>query len=446
MNLGNVAAVFYCGFAPRRAARANLGLSLGQAYLVHWIGMAWLAFVVAFSCMIHGGIREVDFLLDGWADVDWEVIVGTAIVVAVVEVCHLLFGLMLVGPAAQDEPVRDTYRHAQRTAWIHTGQVACAILAAAMVLAWFWEWAQPYREMWYRHYYGSRFVEPGATLPAFDAARPPLSFSIWLAGHEESISFLFALAVILWVVWGWLRAALLPRTAPPVSHAKTCEHCGYNLNFIETHERCPECGVAMVAALGAHRRATAWVARAWPNPIVWARCAAQAWMRSETFFRALPASEGARPVLRFLGWSGVLGAVTALLGGVIPAVLLEGRPVRPSEVWEVMSICAPITALVLQVMSLLTAAVVGLLISRASLRNRCRGAVQVAGYLSGFLPVWAFISWASMWSGIIVLMRLELYRYQSITLLLWLGLNVLLLLLYVGGVARRVKYVQYANS
>ena len=39
MTLGPIATVFYCGFTPRRAARANLGLSLGQAAIgaAHWL-------------------------------------------------------------------------------------------------------------------------------------------------------------------------------------------------------------------------------------------------------------------------------------------------------------------------------------------------------------------------------------------------------------------------
>jgi fumarate reductase subunit D len=441
MNLGNVAAVFYCGFAPRRAARANLGLSLGQAYLVHWVGMGWLGLALALSFVVHGSFREVDEFLGGWAKIDWEVIAGTAIVIAVVEMCHLLIGLMLVGPAAQDEPVRDTYRHAQRTAWIHAGHAAWAMLVASSTLAWFWEWGRPFRDAWYRYQTGAF----GATQPKSGPA-PAMSISMWLARHEEVVVYLVVVSAAAWVIWGWLRAALVQRKITPASHHKLCEYCGYNLNFIEAHERCPECGAALTLSLGNHRHATAWACRRGLSPDIWVACAWRAWRHSESSFLAMASAGGARPALSFLGWSGLLTAGGLLSGIVLPLGLLDEQAFGSFEFCAFASTLASFFVVVALVLAALTAAVVGILVSRTTERNRCASALQVACYCAGFLPVWAAVSAGSVCTIMPILDRTRTFQYQWLVVLLWFGLNAAFFLVYVGGVARRMKYVRYANS
>jgi hypothetical protein len=383
----------------------------------------------------------VDEFLGGWAKIDWEVIAGTAIVIAVVEVCHLLIGLMLVGPAAQDEPVRDTYRHAQRTAWMHTGQVACAILAAAMVLAWYWEWAQPFRDTWYRYHSGAF----GATQPESGPA-PAMSVSMWLARHEEVVIYLVIVSAAVWVIWGWLRAGLAQREVTPASHAKLCEYCGYNLNFIEAHERCPECGVALALSLGGHRHATAWAFRRRLSPRLWTACAWRAWMQSESFFRSMGTTYGVRTALNFLGWSGLLSACGTILGIVIPVGLLEEDAFRDLTSWAEVWLIASVAAVFLLVLACLTGAIAGIVASRAGERNRCAAVFPIACYCSGFFPVWAVVSWGLLCTAMSLIDQMHLYRYQWWVILLWPWLNAVALILYVGGVARRMKYVRYANS
>jgi hypothetical protein len=434
MNLGNVASVFYCGFAPRRAARANLGLSLGQAYVLHWIGMGWLVLAWTLMWAVQGEFDRVDDLLRGWANVHWRVILSTLFVVAFLEVVHLLVGLMLVGPAAQDEPVRNTYRHAQRTVWIHTGQVAWAIPGASILLAWLWDWLEPHREMWYW-----RREEPTSGPGGL------LGLREWVAGHHEIIVYVVVVATIVWVTWGWLRGAMVERQLAPVAHAKLCEYCGYNLSFIEGHERCPECGVALALSLGEHRCATAWACRQRLSPHVWIACAQKAWMQSESFFRTLQTTHGVRPALSFLGWSGLLCACGTFLG-IVPVGLIEERTFRNLWEWEAAWLIASLVAAILLVLVCVTGAIVGMFVSRASERNRCASAFQVACYCSGFFPVWVVVSAGLICTTGSILDRLYLFGYQWWVILLWPWLNAVVLILYVGGVARRMKYVRYANS
>ena len=424
--------ILYCGFAPRVAARTNLGLSLRGAYAIHWVGMLLVAASIVYSTVVvFDEYNEVEWFFARLLHGDLHALARLLLTVAITEVAWLLLGMMLLGTASHNEPLRDTHRHAQRTAWVHTGQVALAILACSTAILWIGTYLAPLASA----YYSYRYEGVGT-----------MTLGIWLAGHRELI-FLFLIATtIVWSVWGLLRAATLPRAVPPQEHPTICEYCGYNLSHIETHARCPECGVFLHLSLADHRRPTAWTSGRRLRIGAWLTCAWHAWFKPENFFRSMSTMSGVVSALGSLMLCLVLSAITTWAACVACVFTLNPTPRADEDVYDAACFAAFGMMVILATVAYLVGTVIGIVVSRQEQRNRTGAAFQVACYCGGWLPVWALASTTSFITAMFVVNKPMLFPYVWLVLVAWFGLNTVFLVLYAGSVARRMKYVRYANT
>lgn len=427
-----MASLLYCGFAPRTAARVNLASSWGGAYLLHWAGMVLLGLAVLASLLLLDDPSDpVGQLFREWRRGDLPLIAATLAVVGAIELAHLLLGAVLFGVAAHDEPLGETYRHAQRTAWIHTCQAAWAILIGSLFTFWVDAALWPYRSAWYvyNRYQGGQ----------------KHTLLVWLAGHQDFIIVLIIAAAAGWVVWGLFRAGTLARPVPLRDHPLICEYCGYDVRHLEPHGRCPECGTGLQLSLGDHRRPTAWTSGRGFRVGAWSACAWRAWFKPERFFRTLHTAGGQASAVGFLVFSSVVSAVATWVGAVGSMFVVEREEFFESDFLLFTWFPAMLLASSQLGFVCFLGAVIGVVVSRQERRNRAGAAFQVASYCAGLLPIWAFVSSAFIVAAMSLLSEMRLYRYYNYATVGWFGLHALFLVLYVGGAARRMKFVRYAN-
>lgn len=247
-----------------------------------------------------------------------------------------------------------------------------------------------------------------------------------------------------------------PPSAPP--RAATCEFCGYNLTHL-VEPRCPECGESAERALGACFHAgSPWERRE-------ARRRVAAYL--DTAILALTAPRelgrqvcGASPSPQwrsFVGVSLLLTFVTTVMGFIF-AILVgaDGDPLREArpEMIAVL-ICFGIgCTLVGLAESLVAALLIGLLAGWQTRRNLLPAAMQMAGYQSGYLVLWAGAG--ALWSTAIIrdLDRGSFFQTATHSLgqdrfvlgmLTWWFLNLIVLLVQLTLLWRGTRVAQHAN-
>ncbi|GIK15068.1 MAG: hypothetical protein BroJett003_00320 [Planctomycetota bacterium] len=247
-----------------------------------------------------------------------------------------------------------------------------------------------------------------------------------------------------------------PPSAPP--RAPTCEFCGYNLTHL-VEPRCPECGESAERALGRCFHAGS----PWERRQTLGRIAAYL----DTAILALTAPRelgrqvrGASPSPQWRSFVGVslllTFAVTVL--GFIFAILVgaDGDPFREDRPEMVaVLICFGIGCTLVGLAELLIAALlIGLLAGWQTRRNLLPAAMQMAGYQSGYLVLWAAAG--ALWSTAIVrdLDRGSFFQTASHSLgqgrfvlgmLTWWFLNLLVVLAQLTLLWRGTRVAQHAN-
>jgi hypothetical protein len=111
----------------------------------------------------------------------------------------------------------------------------------------------------------------------------------WVSAWSEYLFVTMYLGVpVLALFWASHAVTGVRRLQPTVALPPTCEQCGYNLSFLSTEGRCPECGTPIAESLEPDRArpGPAWESR--PSPRTWLRAAAAVAFRPRQFYCALP--------------------------------------------------------------------------------------------------------------------------------------------------------------
>jgi len=192
--------------------------------------------------------------------------------------------IAVVSWSAQDEPLRQTCRHALRTTWLWTGSFIpfLVLLFAALIPL------QHCVREWF-----ATLTSLGQRLGVRDfhfwwEARP------WLAAHYELVVAVVVTVLTLWILFVLLRAAATPRESPPRDRPPVCETCGYDLSHTAADSRCPECGVPVDESIGAGiRQPNAWERpEGLPRLGALVRCGLAAAVRPGRFFRGMQTRRG----------------------------------------------------------------------------------------------------------------------------------------------------------
>ncbi|MHC4063012.1 MAG: hypothetical protein ACYSUI_00710 [Planctomycetota bacterium] len=436
---GALGAVILTGLTPRRVALAHQDTPLWRAYLIHWacliIGALALIVIVAFD---DPSLRDLGEL--------WELVVGVvfspddaavcAIIVLVIEAAFGLLAFLLVPWGCAQVPVGHLWRQALRSVWLHTGHLVLAGVAYGSLLV-----------------LGDNVLQPERWLD-YRLADPPPARMVpvllkWLYDNYEYLLAIAFAAAAIWYLWALLRAMT---TQPPhvaTSRPPLCEVCGYNLSHHDMSARCPECGRPVVLSLGDDVRSVVpwgpYGSRA-RRTSFW-KVTLDAWLNPERFFMGVAVFAGRGSAGRFLLNQMLLTAVAfvaALAGGM--ALLFGGF--RMEGFVFTCSCIGAVLGFIVGCLASSVAGVVGLIVSRQDGRNCLAGALRVACFCAGIFPPWVFSQFTAL---LVVLKILESPGRVPppvfmIIPIAFLALIAVLLVIYIGGVARRTRYVRYANT
>ncbi len=403
--------ILLSGFRPRAAARANRDTRLRAAYLAHWIGLivcglTWLG-LLAGDPEIGPDVR---WLLSPGPDEGKSRALIWLIAAVVVELAFGLLAFLLLPWGDGRAPLRVVWRHALRTAWLHTGHLAlCFVPFVVSIVA---------NDLWFE---GRGLIN---WLPMCFAAG-----AVWYAS-----ALIGAMTVELEQV----------EERPP-----TCEACGYNLSYHQNPgDRCPECGRPAEESLGPHVRSpVGWGpfgASGWRTSFVEATL--NAWFAPERLFGRTAVTSGLASAGVFLVAHMVLAGTTFFAAICFGSVIMPGGPPNDSWVYYLFACWSAFIGSLTGVAVSLTAAIVGLIVSRQHGRNCLPGAIRVGCFCAGIVPAWVFCEVAAGFVGARLVESVRPWRWgEAILFVGLLGLTGALIVIYVGGVARRMKYVQFAN-
>ncbi len=469
--IGALAAVFTLWVTPRRTVLRSLDVSLPAAWLAHVLAalltvgvvIVGVAFLTAASKLGRSGADDaflLEVLLDIvvltireltklWPEVwrellsDDEVPLILSVVVFQIELAFMLLAFCAMLWGAQDEPHRQTWRHALRTTWLWTG-TAWPFTAGLCLAVGALEW---YTARW----------EP---LPPVGSAMTPQAWQAWwtsrpwIVRHEAELIFLGVLALSALALCVLLRAVGTKRPRPPRARPPICESCGYNLSHTPLDSRCPECGTAVRES---HRPGLR-------QPKDWeregglladgamVRCAVEAALRPTDFFRTMQTRHGLRRARTFfVAAHAVAVLVIAPICGVWIGVWVSKGRIGDDLLAIV---CAGVTV---GLLTLLWPLGMGALLS-LSCRSRWKtdvmpGVAKVFYYTHGLFLVLA-TAYAFMWGPIGFLIRLaddlnwDVGDWEaSLAIAIgWMVCVGLVLLWHLHVVLIGVRQIRYANS
>jgi rRNA maturation protein Nop10 len=462
------------GILPATTARRTEQVSLGAAYVVHFLGALGIIIVCFFWgawAGLHGSATMIDIMIEMLDFLDTVVrevarhpVEGILISVACVvgaEVGYVLGALLCAPWGADHEPFRASIRNAIHRAWLHTPHIVLVLLLGGGPAVYLMRaadeagstsWRQAEAKMQRTH---GRTIDYGGKEwnKAFQRRMSRHPFYV-RCGYEIGTVLCFAGGA--WWLWSLLRFIGTPRRLSPVARPPTCENCGYNLTGITLDGRCPECGESAVLSLGPDvRAATPWQRH---RPLgrwrALLRCSAEAGRRPASFGRQLPLSAqrgdhrwvlaSRLPVLFFIGWAGIIACYIADTGRW---PLGEDFPV----LWAVGPVVGYFASVGGVTVALLAAGLVGLVYRVKTGRNLLAGAMQAACYSAGYLVLWVimtFILAAAAFVAEDYTRRLSMPRYERGLLIYGLLVflpNILGLAGYVWLIARITAGTRYAN-
>ncbi|HUU82740.1 MAG TPA: hypothetical protein VM243_04470 [Phycisphaerae bacterium] len=440
MSKSGLGAVFFAGFVPRRTAVAHRDMSLVQAYGIHWFAL--LLGTITFMAVLSQDAETRLELLRFWESGEVFTATGavvSSIIVVVAEGIFLLFSLLLLPWGDGTAGVGTAWRHAVRTVWLHTGHLALnvCLFAAACLLS--FGYLEPLRQYWW----------PEGSTPRTDSA-----VLQWVANHYEYVLLLSFLACGAWYLASLLRGMTVPLAPSGPTRPPLCEACGYNLSHHEPSARCPECGRPVAMSVGPHvRTPVQWLPLPHrPRRTGFLSAAIQPWTSPQRFFMTVPANGG-------LGWAGsfllvqlILTAAALPVGWALSTAVFDpeefARIVQDEWFGEtVLALTCSSLALgcFCALVAGLSAAIIGLVFSRYDRRNQTGAAQRVACFCAGIFPAGCYAITAGAVAGEILLTG-HSHRYEYYLEVGTLGLIAAVIVFYIGAVARRMRYVRYANS
>lgn len=410
--------LIFCGFFPRHCAIGARNLSLPAAYLGHCLALlvwipAYVATVIAADPM--GRATAELRSADTWTQPVTYLILFFSIVG--VELAFALLGLLLLPWTDPPAPLRTATRHALRTAWLHTGHLCLAGFPFAVVVI---------RLSLMPFSSESTFVQQ-YILPA-----------VFGSG-------------VIWYLWAVFRAATAPlEEIEP--REPLCEGCGYNLSHHQDpDDRCPECGQSAQWSLSPNRRQPlCWrTSRRGGRKLRWLPLTINAWTKPEKVFPDLSTQNGPGAAGLFLAVQLFLTGEAFAVSCTIGAIVFIGRVPNSDlpEFFYMLSLLGGLICLWIGAFICLVAAILGLIVARQTGRNCLGGVIHVACYCSGIFPAWAFLQTFGTMATVKTMNSLGV-RWRVIDTAMNLGIPGLiffLVVLYIGGVARRSALTRYAN-
>ncbi len=424
------------GLAPRRLAEAHRDTPLTRAYFGH-VGFLLPGLVGTFLILAQNTdlrrefapLFDAHFLLHraGW--LIW------AIVLLSVEAACLLLSLASLPWGDSRAPIRDLWRLALRTVWLHMGHLVLLSWAYCALL-----------NLCQNYLRSLRWYEPG---PA--QARSSYTWLLdWMASnYEYALVMLFAAAAIWWVA-GLLRAMTANVVQPEEGRAPLCEECGYNLSHHDPSARCPECGRAVERSLSEGLR----------SPIYWGpffhavrqvgfvRASLDAWFNPERLFMSMSAVQGLKSAGTFLLAQLLLTAAAFLVAFAlgVSGVLGESLHGDAAEFLFYVGWTGVLVAFVIGVFVSLTAGIVGMVVSRQDRRNCAGGCHRVACFCAGIFPPFVFLLIVSAFVVIELLNSLAPFGWFWLLPLIVFSAIITVVVVFVSAVACRTRFVRYANS
>lgn len=441
MGDGALSAMFLSGLTPRRVAIAHRDTPLWKAYLIHWLCLiiGTLVLLVLLVLDKNAGflVRDLRSFVQHLSFTLMSAAV-CAIIVLVIEAGFGLSALMLLPWGDAKAPVRPLWRQALRTVWLHTGHLVLggAVYGSLQVLC-----DNLLRPEWWYPY----------TLVNSPQSRATLTLLRWLYDNHVYLLVIAFAAIAIWCLWALLRAMTTPLLPAETSRPPLCEACGYNLSHHDISARCPECGRPVVQSLGDGLRSIvpwgSYGSKARRTGF-W-RVTLDAWFDPERFFMGLSVADGLGSAGRFLGNHLLLAVVGLVAGFSAPFALLYHHEFARDrgQMLFIMGCAGAVVAFLFAVLACLVAAVTGLVLSNRDRRNCLGGCLRVACFCAGIFPLWAVSTMASLVVAMKIVESLRApWGFQTYVMLGFLGLHAIYLVVYVGGVARRMRYVRYANS
>ncbi len=486
-----IAALAMMVLRPATTARRTRHVSLLGAYGVHLLAAVLTLMVICTASVLADAPAPltrtvvvegvIDVLLDladeighfpGWALLAF---VGT---ILLPELIIAALALTIMPWGARDEPLRTSYRQSLRMLLLCTAAIpALGVMIAGTAVSlqrlshfeattpqptppptpasatpgtpeWVqWQqerdaWEQAMRDYW-RHSWQLR--------QSWIVKQP------WYVQHPGIVIVNTVFPCIAWFLFLTLRAIGAARSTIAIARPPHCEACGYNLSTIPMESRCPECGEPVIASLGPGARpGTPWQRRrtigGW---IAWWQTNGEAIQRPQAFGRLPQLTTGATDHRVFAAWHlPILFAIGAMTMPILYYVIEEENIyVEPEAAFIVPTVIGSLCVFGAVGMTLLSAAVVGLLVSLSQKRNLLPGAIQVSSYLMTYLTAWCLFG-ACLGVAVALMDKKEWFDVVELktgiesevaATLIWVVPNVVIGVHYFTLVARGIAGTRYAN-
>ncbi|MCH7595287.1 MAG: hypothetical protein IID35_01905 [Planctomycetes bacterium] len=402
-------------------------------------------------------------------------------VALLIETCYCAVAFLLMPWGARDEPIRQSYKHALRRAWIGTPAIVMGILVTGSVAvtvermdrSWRRAHPPPTTRLPYPDYPRIASTAPGykktmddyfaavkehkvKSAPYRKARAEWRASKPWYIRQPEMLAVGTGFIVGPWALWCLFCAVGARRRAPPLDRPQQCTHCGYNLHTIPMESRCPECGESVVSSLGPDAQpGTPWQRRDGDSLMAWRTTLALAIRTPKQLGSQLrlidPGTDHRRffvvhlPMVYATATGALVCAFVLLGGGTQSGVLLP--LVIVSTVFA--SLCVVGTVAV----TMLGALLAGLIQSSRYRRNLLPGAMQMASYLGGYLVMWAAMG-AVLGVGISLGTRTEFFelletltgmRSDTLVAATFLIPNIVCGIVYLVLLGRGTEATRYAN-
>ncbi len=457
-----LAAVFVIWLAPRRTLRHSQHVPLWAAWLAHLLVVLIAVGVIAVGVSfmdaasaplglnaglavltglvindIHEGLPEL------WDQAPqsryWMMIALVSLFWLELE--FLAVAVALVSWSAQDEPLRQTCRHALLTTWLWTGAALPFLVLLFSVLV------QLRR---YERVRAWTLSAAGLHDLRYDGFWWDLRD--WLAANGEDVIAVVTVMLVAWLLFILLRAAATKRESPAHDRPPICESCGYNLSHTPTDSRCPECGVAVRESIEPGlRQPNAWEhAQGLPPLSALIRCSLEATFRPGQFFRTMPTRQGLSRARTFLVLQFIL---SLLVSPVLGFWMTTWGGEMQSDAIVPLTCVSLFFALLALWWLLTTASLVGIACRWIWKQNVMPGVLKVFCYT--YAPFLALaISCGAMWGPLIGLAvaadrwswRIGPVYAFHVIVVIGLAITVLCPLIYLFVALRGVRQIRYANS
>ncbi len=458
---------------PATTTRRTADVSLLRAFGIHVVGVLLTVFVILVlvawdSPQVRRGPFTVDLVLIGY----WQEFIAEfarnpgmslAIVAGVALTIELYFVVLcgVVAPfGAARESWQDSSRHVYRRVWLHTPHACIVAIVIGVVVITPDRWRDRWQEERLALYEQAHTVPTDAK--ALSEYRNEQWRSVYFGRrpwfiHVVPVAEASTVAMsIIWAAWALLRGVSAWRPMRPVTEPPLCRGCGYVLTGLRRDGRCPECGRDVMKSLDPHLSpGCPWDHRAVTGRMhAYLATAGQVLLQPRQFSYRLNPVSPKRESIRYLAVS-VAAVGLVVVFAIVPLAFISERSARSllniTDILQAGIYLATVLMGIALGITGLTALVVGIVAHHRTKRNALGGVAQHAAYASVLLPVWVLISgllFVFLMHNDVLLRALGSLigvRPDAIAVLVWLGINLLFLVFFVGNVFRGAAGVRYAT-